>query len=175
MTLPRAHPRHGCELLAAISLCLLSACAAPPPTAPRPQPTPTCQLQPQATGEKYVGPTVEASPPARVAPGQAIAIMISGAYGFVRNNAVVCGDGEIVDYVFSDELPTFNWRRAVEVRLDGRTLTVVECENPCRIEFALPPQTPSGTHALSLVVFAAEPATYEVVEPIVFEIEVAAP
>jgi hypothetical protein len=163
----RERSRGWFTMLAAGSLGLLGACAAQSANPLLPQPTPTCQLQPQATGEKYVAATVEASPPARASPGQEIIVVVSGAYGLVGNNAVVCGDGEVVEYVFSDGLPSFNWQRTVEVRLDGRTLSVVECENPCRIELILPPQTPVGMHELALVTRGVEPVT--------FEVEIAAP
>jgi hypothetical protein len=151
--------------LAALTLALAGACAArpvPTPTAPTaPQPAPTCQVLPQPTGEKFVDATIEAPPPAQAAPGQEIAITLSGAYGLVGNNLITC-PGQADVYAFSDELPAFDWAREIEVQLAGRAVAAVTCQNPCRIVFTIPADTPPGLQALTLLAARVDPVTFSI-------------
>jgi hypothetical protein len=125
---------------------LLAACSSP--SSPAPVPTPTCYPRPEATGEKIIGPTVEASPPAQASPGQVITIRFSGNY-IIVNNAIVCGE-TVVRHAHSDELPVFNWDRTVEVSLDEQPLTTVECGYQCQVDVTIPQDIPSGAHELIL-------------------------
>ena len=123
---------------------LLAACASQTPQPP--SITPTCYPLPQATGEKYIGPTVEAGPARQVMPGQVITVAFSGNY-LIVNNAVVCGDS-VVGYKHSDELPSFRWQRSVRVLLDGQMLKEVECGYTCQLEVTIPQDTSPGAHSL---------------------------
>ncbi len=114
-----------------------------------PDPTPTCYLQPQPTGEKYIPANIETPAPAQVQPGQPISIHFSGGY-IILNNARVCGENNIVGYIYDDELPSFSYRRTVQVSLDDNTLTTAECDNECAIEVIIPAGTAPGIHQLIL-------------------------
>jgi hypothetical protein len=135
---------------------LLAACYAqtPPslvPTTPaltKPVPTSTCYPKPEPTGEKVIRPTLEATPPAQVSPGQSFTVTFSGNY-LIANNAIICGD-TLVKHAYSDELPTFNWNRTVRVALDERTLTTVACGRTCQIEATIPKDSQTGAHTLIL-------------------------
>jgi hypothetical protein len=125
---------------------LVTTCTAqiPPPAVA----TPTCFPRPEATGEKVIGPTVEATPPTQVSPGQTITIILSGDY-IIGNNAIVCGD-EVLRHAYSDALPSFSWQRTVEVLLDEQVLATVECEYTCQIEATIPQNILPGPHQLIL-------------------------
>ncbi len=125
---------------------LLTACYSPSP--PTPVSTPTCYPRPEPTGEKIIGPTVAAPPPAQVSPGQVIAIAFSGNY-IIVNYAIVCGD-TIVRHAHGDEFPSFNWDRTVEVLLDEHTLTTVACGYTCQAEVTIPQDILPGAHKLML-------------------------
>lgn len=64
--------------------------------------------------------------------------------------AVVCGGGDVVGYILQDGLPRFARRRVVEVYLDKDLLTSTECQNECRVEFTIPPDTSAGIHKLKI-------------------------
>jgi hypothetical protein len=64
--------------------------------------------------------------------------------------AVVCGSGDVVGYVRQDDLPRSAHRRAIEVYLDEELLTSTECEDECRVEFAIPSDTSPGRHKLRI-------------------------
>lgn len=111
-------------------------------------PAPLCYLQPQATGEKIILPTIEATPAAEIATASDIVIVFSGNF-LIINNAVICG--EVIErYVHSDTLPDFSWDRQVEVLIGERLLTTVKCGYTCRIEASIPADLLSGVYQLTL-------------------------
>lgn len=117
---------------------------------PTVEPTATCYPVVQATGEKIIYPTVEATPPARLASGQTITVTFSGDY-VILNNAIVCGEDGIVGYVYSDELyPDYNWERQVTIQLNEQTLDSISCDYTCRIEVMIPDDTLPGAYQLVL-------------------------
>ena len=140
------HPR----LLILIFLILTVGCASfVSNTIMTPGAQPACTLQPQATGEKIVKPTIE-SPPSKAQPGETLRISLSGGY-VAFNNARVCR-GDVVGYIFSDELPTPEIIRRVIIRLDDRELAVVHCPGAkCEFEFVIPADASPGGHELVLV------------------------
>jgi hypothetical protein len=125
---------------------LLAACASQ--TRQQPMGTPTCYPLPQATGEKYIEPTVEAGPARQVMPGQVITVAFSGNY-LIVNNAIVCGD-TVAGYKHSDELPSFDWQRPVRVLLDGQALKEVQCGYDCQLAVTIPLDSVPGAHVLRL-------------------------
>jgi hypothetical protein len=148
--------------IAGLSLSF-TACTAQ--TTPGITPTPTCYPKPQPTGEKIIKPTVETRPPVQVSPGQVVKIVFSGGY-VILNNAITCGE-TVVRYMHSDELPSFDWTRTVEVLLDGNALTTAECEYTCEIDAKIPEDVKPGTQKLVL------DTNYW--EDVVFEIQVVKP
>jgi hypothetical protein len=116
---------------------------------PAPSPTATCYLQPQPTGEKVIPIQIETPPPAQAQPGESISIHFSGGYT-ILNNARVCGENNIVEYVYADELPSFSYQRTVRVLMDDDLLAAVECNNKCRIALVIPADTSLGMHQLRL-------------------------
>jgi hypothetical protein len=135
-------------LAAALSLpWLLTHCAARVP--PSPAPTPTCYPRPEATGEKYIPATIEPSSPLQAAPGEAIAIHITGGY-LIVNNAIVCGEGNVTGYVHADRLPGFTWDRTVLARLDGLEISRTTCGYTCRAEIVIPAGASPGVHQLEV-------------------------
>lgn len=126
---------------------LLSACYLPIP--PTPEPTPTCYPRPEPTGEKVIGATIEAPPPGHISPAQTITITLSGSY-MIANNAIVCGENNILRHVHSDELPGFSWDRSGKVMLDAATIASFNCGYTCRVEVTIPADTPPGPHRLAL-------------------------
>ncbi len=125
---------------------LLSACYSPPPP---PQSTPTCYPRPEPTGEKIIGATVEAPPPAQVSPGQTITFTLSGSY-VIANNAMVCAESNVARHVYSDELPGFSWDRRVDVMLDAVAMASFNCSYECRVELTIPADAAAGPHQLIL-------------------------
>ena len=118
-------------------------------SSPAPSPTATCYLQPQPTGEKVIPIQIETPPPTQARPGESISIHFSGGYT-ILNNARVCGENNIVEYVYADELPTFSYQRMVYVLMDDVQLVAVECNYECGLELVIPTDTPLGMHQLRL-------------------------
>lgn len=105
---------------------------------PVPEPSPTCEIQPQATGEKLIFATVEAYPAFEYAPGDIVSLTFSGNY-LITNNAIICGEeSEIVGYIFSDQLDRWSWEREVTVSLGDRELKRIQCGYTCEIEVVIP-------------------------------------
>jgi hypothetical protein len=154
-----------------LALLLLSACylgPTPLPTqtgtsSPAPSPTATCYLQPQPTGEKVIPVQIEATPPAQAWPGESISIHFSGGY-IILNNARVCGENNIVGYVYADELPSFSYQRTVRVFMDDDLLAAVECNNTCGLELVIPTDTSLGMHQLRLQTPHSETFDIEIVD-----------
>lgn len=127
-----------------------------------PMPSPTCYLEPQPTGEKYIPPNIEPSPPAHLHPGDEISLHYSGGY-MIGNNARICGNDNIVGYIHSDELPSYTYpQRTVMVSLEETTLTTVECEYECMIEFVVPDDIPLGAHQLRILASSISHVTFDV-------------
>jgi hypothetical protein len=126
---------------------LVATCQAqtPPPVAV----TPTCFPRPEATGEKFIGPTVEATPPAQVTQGQVLTVTFSGAY-VIGNNAILCA-AEVMGHIYSDVLPGFDWNRKIVILLDGQTLETAECAYTCQVKVPLPQNISPGSHQLTLL------------------------
>ena len=129
-------------------LALLAACAAPAPGPPSATPAPTCYPRPEPTGEKWIDPTVVATPVPQVRPGQTISLTFSGGY-VVGHYSIVCGT-EVVEYRFADELPGHTWQRQVEVRLDDRVLASAACEYDCTVNAAIPADVAPGRYRLTV-------------------------
>lgn len=64
------------------------------------------------------------------------------------HQARICGDGEIVGYMYADELPGFSYRRTVKVSLDNESLVEMECDFDCHVEVTIPVSTSPGSHRL---------------------------
>jgi hypothetical protein len=141
------HPR----LLILIFLILSGGCASfVSNTILTPAAQPACTLQPQATGEKILWPTIESPPGAQARRGETLDLRFSGGY-VALNNARVCGN-EVVDYIYSDEFPTPEIIRRVSIRLDDRELARVDCPGAkCEFEFVIPVDVSLGKHELVLV------------------------
>jgi hypothetical protein len=141
------HPR----LLILIFLILTVGCASlVSNTIMTPAVQPVCTLQPQATGEKIIRPTIESLPDAQAHSGETLLVSFSGGY-VAFNNARVCG-GDIVGYIYSDDLPTPEIIRRVIIRLDDRELAAVDCPGlKCEFEFMIPADASPGQHELVLV------------------------
>ena len=117
------------------------------PHEPLPTPTETCQIIPQATGEKWI-PIVAGTPPSSYAyAGQEIQSSFSGGY-LIANNAVVCGEKGIVDYVYSDELPGWRGERRVGFELDGQRFGEGLCGYECTISGTIPSAMQVGVYTL---------------------------
>lgn len=136
----------GWPLLAVAPLALLAAACLGPPGPP---PAPTCYPQPQATGEKVIGLTLEAPPATQVEAGQALTLTISGRY-VIPNVAIVCGD-EIARYRHADDFPEWSWDRPVHIALDGQPLATFTCGYTCPISVTIPASTAPGPHSLEVV------------------------
>jgi len=113
-----------------------------------PTPIPdTCQVVPQATGEKWI-PIVSGTPlPSYAYAGQEIQSSFSGGY-LIANNAVVCGEKGIVDYVYSDELPGWRGERRVNFELDGQRFGEGLCGYECTISGTIPSAMQVGVYTL---------------------------
>jgi hypothetical protein len=145
----------------ALFLCVLGltlvACTSSPPTTPSPpgysspavSPDSKCYLLPQPTGEKIIPVTIGTPPPPQAQPGETISLSFSGGY-LIVNNARVCGDNEVVGYIYADELPGFSYRRTVRVSIDKKTLAELECDYDCRVEVTIPDSTGQGLYRLRL-------------------------
>jgi hypothetical protein len=113
-----------------------------------PTPIPdTCQVVPQLTGEKWVPIVAGTPPPSYAYAGQEIHTSFSGGY-LVVNNAVVCGDEGIVDYVHSDELPGWRGERPVRFELDGQRFGDGVCGYGCSITGTIPSVMQVGVYTL---------------------------
>lgn len=77
-------------------------------------------------------------------------VCFSGGYGYILNNAKICGENNIVGYIYDDELPSFPHHRTVHVSIDDSPLTAIECDNKCMIEATIPADTSPGKHQLIL-------------------------
>ena len=145
-------PIYAWVLVLLLGACYLGPTPLPAQTgtsSPAPSPTATCYLQPQPTGEKVIPIQIEAPPPTQARPGESISIHFSGGYT-ILNNARVCGENNIVEYVYTDELPAFSYQRTVRVLMDDDLLAAVECNNECGLELVIPTDTPLGMHQLRL-------------------------
>ena len=113
-----------------------------------PTPIPdTCEVVPQLTGEKWVPIVAGTPPPSYAYAGQEIQTSFSGGY-LVANNAVVCGDKGIVDYVHSDELPGWRGERRVEFELDGQQFGEGRCGYECTVSGTIPSTMQVGVYTL---------------------------
>jgi hypothetical protein len=128
------------------ALCLLLAACGALRTATV-TPEPTCEIVPQATGEKWI-PIVRVTPPPSYAyAGQTIQVSFSGGY-LVGNNAVVCGAEGIVDYVHSDELPGWRDVRTVAFQLGDQRFGERTCAYDCTITGTIPGAIDVGVYPL---------------------------
>lgn len=147
---------------------LLYACRPTPTLAPSatgtasPMPSPTCYLQPQPTGEKVIPPTIEPPSPLQVQPGDEISLHYSGGY-IIGNNARICGDNNIVGYIYSDDLPSYTYsQRTVMVSFEDNTITTVECEYECTIDLVIPVDIPLGGGELRLHASSFGDVTFDI-------------
>lgn len=135
-------------LFAWLVFAILSACTAP--LTYEPSPTPTCFPRGEATGEKYIGPTVVATPPSRIQPGQTLVFEFSGHY-LIGNYSIICA-GTVTGYTHGDNLPGFTWaERRVQVQLDDRVLVTSKCAYNCRVDVPIPSDLAPGTHTLTVL------------------------
>lgn len=150
---------HWLTLRNALFLCVfgltLLACTASPTTTPSPpgfssptlSPEPTCYLIPQPTGEKIIPVTIGTPPPPQAQPGETITLSFSGGY-LIVNNARICGDNEIVGYIYADELPGFSYQRTVRASIDNESLAELDCDYDCCVEVTIPVTASQGSHRL---------------------------
>ena len=127
----------------------------------QPTPTETCQIVPQATGEKWIPIVAGTPPPSFAYAGQEIQASFSGGY-LVINNAVVCGDKGIVDYVHSDELPGWRGERRVGFDLDGQRFGERVCGYECTVTGTIPSAVQVGVYTLYVgIPWRARDLTFE--------------
>ena len=88
------------------------------------------------TAEKYVPPTLQATPPAQVYPEQLVTVRFSGGYLF-PNHGIGCSDGkgDYVGYAHADKLAWSEHSRTTRVKL-------WDSDEGCKIEFIVPPEKP---------------------------------
>jgi len=111
---------------------------------------PTCQILPQATGEKPIPIVLGPPPPSHAYAGQTIHVSFSGGY-LVGNNAVICGEDGIVDYVYSDELPGWSYARPVALQIYDHRFGERECDYECAITTTIPGTVDVGVYPLYVV------------------------
>ena len=140
---------NGRKVVVAVAAVLfIAACSVLRRNVVGPTPIPdTCQLVPQPTGEKWIPIVAGTPPPSYAYAGQEVQTSFSGGY-LVLNNAVVCGDEGIVDYVHSDELPGWRDERRVRFDLDGQRFGEGLCGYECTITGTIPSTMQVGVYTL---------------------------
>lgn len=136
-------------VLASLATCFAGLSLAACRPTPTPGPEPPCAIYPLPTGEKVIPAVVGTPPPPSALPGETISFSFSGGY-LVANNLCVCGDRGIIEYVYSDQLPGYSYRRTVEVRLDDQMVSRVGCDRDCPIAVTLPTAIGPGLHRLDV-------------------------
>jgi len=107
-----------------------------------------CTLLPQPTGEQFTPVARGTLPPRVVTAGSSITFSFSGGH-LISNMARICG-GEIVGYVYADQLPNYSDLRQVTILLDNTVIDRLTCGYDCQLAVTLPADLSPGTHLLEI-------------------------